>query len=60
MSAVKVALTVPGAAGASPYSGPLAAASELEARVRDEAAWLFNFINQVGGCDSKTRAGVDA
>eukprot|EP00198_Chlamydomonas_reinhardtii_P010615 XP_001699952.1 DnaJ-like protein [Chlamydomonas reinhardtii] len=46
MSAVKVALTVPGAAGASPYSGPLAAASELEARVRDEAAWLFNFINQ--------------
>ncbi|KAG2436297.1 hypothetical protein HXX76_006608 [Chlamydomonas incerta] len=46
MSAVKVALATPGAAGASPYSGPLAVASELEARVRDEAAWLFNFINQ--------------
>ncbi|KAG2449247.1 hypothetical protein HYH02_005993 [Chlamydomonas schloesseri] len=46
MSAVKVALTAPGAAGAMPCSGPLAVASELEARVREEAAWLFNFINQ--------------
>ncbi|GFR47709.1 hypothetical protein Agub_g9462, partial [Astrephomene gubernaculifera] len=46
MSAVKVALAVPGAAGAAPYGGPLAGGSELETRVREEAAWLFNFINQ--------------
>ncbi len=49
MAAVKMAAGVPGAAGEAPHAGPIAAGvvAEVEARVRNEAAWLFNFINQV-------------
>ncbi|KXZ54266.1 hypothetical protein GPECTOR_5g355 [Gonium pectorale] len=45
-ASVKVALALPCGAGSAPYSGPLAGGSELETRMREEAAWLFNLINQ--------------
>lgn len=47
LAAVKVSMTLPERAGGAPYSGPVVGGSELETRIREEAAWLFNFINQV-------------
>ncbi|GLC56095.1 hypothetical protein PLESTB_001063800 [Pleodorina starrii] len=46
LAAVKVSAVLPGRAGAAPFSGPLATSNERETRVREEATWLFNFLNQ--------------
>ncbi|GIL59175.1 hypothetical protein Vafri_14088 [Volvox africanus] len=46
LAAIKVSMALPGRAGGAPYSGPMVGTTELEARVREEASWLFNFINQ--------------
>ncbi|GLI62463.1 hypothetical protein VaNZ11_005094 [Volvox africanus] len=46
LAAIKVSMALPGRAGGAPYSWPMLGTTELEARVREEASWLFSFINQ--------------